>query len=126
MVLAAVDLTQDNPKPEKTVADSLMDLVELGGPVTECPTYYTDPCKYRRKYPILISGGQYYIPYVIATVTSTTWVPSPFGVPMEWTVTAHVHGPVMRFNREMVSQLSRAEYTDTLVIQTARRALTRQ
>ncbi len=126
IMLAAIDSTQDSPKPEKNIADSLMDLVELGGPVSECPTYYTDPCKYRKKYPILISGGKYYIPYVTATVTSTTWVPTPFGVPMEWTETSHVHGPVMRFNKEVISHLGSGQYTDTLVVQIARRALTRQ
>ncbi|PWV54490.1 hypothetical protein [Chitinophaga sp. S165] len=48
LMLAAIDSTQDSPKPEKNIADSLMDLVELGRPVTDCPTYYSDPCKYRK------------------------------------------------------------------------------
>lgn len=126
MMLAAVDATVDQPKPNKTVSDSLLNLVELGGPVTECPSYYTNPCEYRKKYPTLIIGGQYYIPYVVAVVTSTTFVPSPFGVPMEWTEKSAIAGPVMRFNRDVVSQLSKSNARDTLVVQIARRALIRQ
>lgn len=126
MMLADIDFTEDSPDPEKSVSDSLLDLVQLGGPVTECPTYYTAPCKYKKKYPVLITGGQYYLPYVAATVTSTTWVPTPFGVPMEWTETSHEVGQVMLFNRDVTSQLSRANATDTLVVQIARRALTKQ
>lgn len=126
MMLADVDFTEDSPDPEKTVSDSLLDLVQLGGPVTECPTYYTAPCKYKKKYPVLIIGGQYYLPYVVATVTSTTWVPTPFGVPMEWTETSHEAGQIMLFNRDVISQLSRFNATDTLVVQIARRVLTKQ
>ncbi|MCF6401302.1 hypothetical protein L3C95_00345 [Chitinophaga filiformis] len=126
MMLAAVDFKEDSPKPNNNVADSIINLVQLDGPASECPTYYTDPCKYRKKYPVRIINGQYYLAYVVATATSTWWKPSPFGVPMELTDLSHLAGPAMLFNSKVISKLSQENNRDTLVVQILRRPLTKQ
>jgi len=126
MMLAAVDFTEDSPKPNTNVADSIMNLVSLGGPASECPTYYTSPCKYRKKYPVRIVNGQYYFAYVVATATSTSWKPSPFGVPVELTELSHLQGQTMLFDRNVISKLSQENNKDTLVVQILRRPLTKQ
>ncbi|SDF03636.1 hypothetical protein [Chitinophaga filiformis] len=126
MMLAAVDYTQDSPYPNTNVADSIINLAQLGGPASECPTYYTAPCKYRRKFPVRIVNGQYYFAYVVATATSTWWEPSPFGVPMELTDFKHLAGPAMLFDRNVTSKLSQQNNKDTLVVQILRRPLTMQ
>jgi len=126
MMLAAVDYSEDSPKPNRTVADSLVNLVQLGGPASQCPTYYTAPCKYRKQYPVRIVNGQYYFAYVVATVTSTRWESSPFGVPMELTALGYLAGPAMLFDPNVVSKLSQDNSKDTLVVQILRRPLTKQ
>jgi len=126
MMLAAIDYKEDSPRPNTNVADSLINLAQLGGPASECPTYYTDPCKYRRKFPVRIVNGQYYFAYAVMTATSTSWKPSPFGVPMELTDLSHLAGPAMLFDRNVVSKLSQSNNRDTLVVQILRRPLTKQ
>lgn len=93
MTIAEVDYTTDNPG-KKTVCDSLLDLLPKNGPLTECATYYINPCSYRKKFPILISGGNYSIPYLVATASTTTWRPI-FGMMMAFTNKAYTAGPSM-------------------------------
>ncbi|SFF02243.1 hypothetical protein SAMN05518672_11487 [Chitinophaga sp. CF118] len=137
MMIAAVESSTDQIG-KKSLTDSLMDLVNKNGARAECPTYYTAPCSYRKKYPMLIANGNYYIPYVIATVSTTTSTPTSFGVPYVSTVFTHKEGQIMLFNENIIAELGKQLYVkdgsltyivdreDTLVIQRARQLMVKQ
>lgn len=93
MVIAEMDNTTDNPGP-RSVCDTLLDLLPKYGPLVECPTYYTNPCSYRKKFPILISKGNYSLPYYVAIASTTTWRPV-FGMMMAFTNKSYIAGPTM-------------------------------
>jgi hypothetical protein len=123
---------------EKSWSDSLMDRVNKNGPLAECPAYYTAPCPYRKKYPLQIIDGQYYIPYVVATVSTNAFIPTDFGVLMDYTYFTFKAGESMLFNTDVTGQLGgtlsytfhQNEYTldryDTVIVQTMRRHLIKQ
>jgi len=137
MLIAALDGAV-TPAGEKSWSDSLMDMVNKNGPLAECPSYYTHPCSYRKKYPLLIVDGSYYIPYVVATISTNVMIPTQFGVPMDYTVFTHKKGETMIFNKSMVSKLGRTlpyisnnltyllQSNDTLVVQTLRQQMVKQ
>jgi hypothetical protein len=134
MMLAALD-SAVSVVGKKSITDSLMDMVNLNGPLAECPTYYTAPCMYRQKYPLQIKDGQYYIPYVVAAVSTNYPVPTIFGVPMDYTVFTFRRGESMFFNESMTTKPggtvtytdNNTTYTvdrqDTVVIQTMRQRM---
>jgi hypothetical protein len=136
--LMAVLDSAATPAGQKSWTDSLMDMVNKNGPLAECPSYYTDPCSYRKKYPLLIANSTLYIPYVVASITTNVMIPTQFGVPMDYTVYTHKKGETMIFNKSMVSKLGRTlPYTsgsltyllqsnDTLVVQTLRQQMVKQ
>jgi len=100
MVIAELESTTDNPGP-KAVSDSLLDLLPQYGPLAECPTYYTNPCSYRKKFPILISKGNYSLPYYVAIASTTTWRPI-FGMMMAFTNKGYIAGPSMILNDSLL------------------------
>lgn len=133
MLMAVLD-SAITPVGEKSWTDSLMDMVNKNGPLAECPSYYTDPCSYRKKYPLLIADNSYYIPYVVASITTNVMIPTGFGVPMDYGVFTHKRGETMVFNKSMVSKLGRTvsynsyllQSNDTLVVQTLRQQMVKQ
>lgn len=137
MIMAVLD-SSISEIGNKSWSDSLMDKVNKNGPLAECPTYYTDPCSYRKKYPIQIINGQYYIPYVIASVSVNAFVPTMFGATMDVTSFKHQVGQSMLFNKSMTATLGGSmtvpgngvNYTvdryDTLIIQTMRQRMIKQ
>ena len=123
---------------QKSWSDSLMDKVNLNGPLAECPTYYTAPCPYRKKYPLQIINAEYYIPYVVATISTNANIPTSFGVPMDYTNMTHKAGETLLFNKSMTTTLggtvtyksNNIDYTldryDTVLVQTMRQRLVKQ
>jgi hypothetical protein len=138
LILMAVLDSSISEIKQKSWSDSIMDKVNKNGPLAECATYYTDPCPYRKKYPLLIVDGQYYIPYVVATASTNAFVPTVFGVSVDYTYFTHQAGESMIFNKSMTSTLGGtvtgksgelnyiADRYDTLVVQTMRRIMVKQ
>ncbi|GAA3934608.1 hypothetical protein GO495_30085 [Chitinophaga oryziterrae] len=138
LILMAVLDSAVTPAGQKSWSDSLMDMVNKNGPLAECPSYYTDPCSYRKKYPLLIADSNYYIPYVVATITTNVMIPTQFGVSMDYSVYTHKRGETMLFDKSMVSKLGRTlpyvsgsltyllQSNDTLVVQTLRQKMVKQ
>jgi hypothetical protein len=140
MLIEAVDYANEETR-KKSVCDTLLDLLPKNGPLAECPTYYTNPCKYKKKYPVLISGGNYYIPYLVTSVSTTTYRPI-FGVMMEFRDKSYFAGPSMVFNDSLLTYLSNntmltyyddvlsreitTQRYDTMVVQSVRRLLKKQ
>jgi hypothetical protein len=137
MMIAAVNVSTEAPRA-RGVVDTLVDLINKNGPLAECPAYYTAPCPYKKKYPVLITSGHYYIPYVVATVSTNVLQPTMFGVPADYTYFSYEDGQSMLFNEEVTKKLGGSlEYVfnnltyvldrnDTLIIQKMRQGLTRQ
>jgi uncharacterized protein YcfL len=137
MMIAGVETSVSEPG-QKSLSDSLMDMVNKNGPLAECPTYYTAPCPYKKKYPMLIKGSEYYIPYVVATASTNVLVPTMLGVPMDYTYFTHKQGESMLFNESMITKLGGTvvitsnnlnyvvDKNDTLVIQQLRRRMIKQ
>jgi hypothetical protein len=137
ILMAALDGAV-TPAGQKSWSDSLMDMVNKNGQLAECPSYYINPCSYRKKYPLLIADSNYYIPYVVASITTNVMIPTQFGVSMDYSVYTHKKGETMIFDKSMVSKLGRTlPYTsgnltyilqsnDTLVVQTLRQKMVKQ
>lgn len=135
MMIAAINATAETPR-EKAVTDTLMDMINKNGPLAECPAYYTAPCPYRKKYPLLITAGHYYIPYVVATVSTNVMEPTVFNVPLDRTYLSFERGESMLFNEAVTTKLGGTldfqfnnqtyvlDRNDTIVIQKMRQGLT--
>jgi|GEM_PF-988036 len=124
MTIAELDYTTDNPGP-RSVPDTLLDLLPKNGPLSECATYYTNPCSYRKKFPILISGGNYAIPYFVATVSTTTWRPI-FGIMMPFTNKGYTAGPSMILNDSLLINKIKNNTTLTYYDDVLQREITTQ
>ena len=137
MLIAAVNVSTETPR-ERGVVDTLVDLINKNGPLAECPAYYTAPCPYKKKYPLLITSGHYYIPYVVATVSTNVLQPTMFGVPVDYTYLSYEAGQSMLFNEAVTKKLGGTidyvfnnstyvlDRNDTLIIQKMRQGLTKQ
>lgn len=72
MLLIADKKAESLPAITKgTIVDSLVEMINKYGPLQECTSFYTTPCEYKKKSPVLIENGEYYIPYVVGFVTIT-------------------------------------------------------
>lgn len=134
LMIAALTATTETPQ-KPALTDSLLHLINKNGPLAECPTYYTAPCPYRKKYPLLISAGHYYIPYVVATVSTNVLEPTSFNVPFDHKYLSFSAGQSMLFNEAVTTKLGATvtmkfnnvdydlERMDTIVIQKMRQGL---
>lgn len=104
--------------------DRLISLVPVHSPRTVCSDYYNTPCKYREICPVIISNGNYSIPYVTAYVSVDEVVSTPWGMAPQ-TIYKSTSG-IMLFNKDMVSELNEGggiNRADTLVVQLLKRQM---